>query len=244
MKQIFNDKNYWKNRHSKKDIKAVGQKSVSVRGNSYIYRMLEEQYIKLLKEIEIDDVSSFFDCGFGDGYFLEFFHKNFPNIELSGIDISADAKKKISFIKSKQLFVGDLATMNTANKYDIVQSFDVLYHIIGDNDHYKSISNLTKASKKYVILHERFSTKTSFFDFKHERTRRSDYTNQILNAHGFYLYREIPSHFFAMRLFTYRLNSLIPKVLYKIDRYIADNFHKSRQEYLASHFIRVYKKSE
>lgn len=242
MKKKFNDKEYWKKRHSKEDIKAVGQKSISVKGNHHIYLFLQEQYEKLLSEINMNEVKSFFDCGFGDGYFLKYYSKKFPHIKLSGIDISTDAKIKVDFIDSKFLFVGDLATMETTKKYDIVQSFDVLYHILNDSDHYESLVNMSKISSRYIILHERFSAKTSLTDFGHERTRRSEYTNQILNSQGFYLYREIPSHFFAIRLFTYRLNSYIPGLLYKIDKYIANNLHDSRQEYLASHFIRIYKK--
>lgn len=240
----FNDKEYWKNRHSDKDnIRVVGVKGVTIKGNYYIYKFLNEQYKKILARIDISEMETLFDCGFGDGYFLDFFHNNYPHLKLSGIDISPDAKKRIDFIDQKNLYTGDLTEMKINKTYDIVQSFDVLYHILDDANHYAALKNIAKISKKYIILHERFSTKAELLSSKHVRMRRSEYTNQILNSEGFYLYKEIPTHFIAMRLLTYRLNSYLPQILYKMDQRISERFHEATQERLASHFIRVYKRS-
>ncbi len=243
MKDNFSDKEYWKNRHSNKDnIKAVGVKGVSVKGNYYIYKFLQEQYEVLLSKIDISKVKTFFDCGFGDGYFLRFYKEKYPHIEISGIDISPEAKKRIDFVSSQNLLVGDLVSMDIRKTYDVVQSFDVLYHILNDSDYYDALYNMTKITKKYLVLHERFGTKAELMSSKHLRMRRSEYTNQILNSENFYLYREIPSHFLSMRLFTYRLNSYIGGLLYKTDDFIAKNLHDSTQERLASHFIRLYRR--
>lgn len=243
MKNKFSDKEYWKKRHSDIDnIRAVGGKGVNIKGNYYVYKFLEEQYKELLSKIDISEVKTFFDCGFGDGHFLRFYKETYPHIKLSGIDISQDAKERIDFVNPKDLFVGDLVDMNIKKTYDIVQSFDVLYHIVNDSDYYNALYNMTKIAKKYLILHERFNSSAGLISLKHIRMRRSEYTNQILNSEDFYLYREIPSHFLAKRLFTYRLNSYIPGLLYKLDHFISNHFHDSTQERMASHFIRIYKR--
>lgn len=242
-KHLVDDKSYWKERHAKtRSLKASGIKSIKVRSNEYVYKLLAEQYKKLLNDLDISNMKSVIDCGFGDGYFLKFFKENFPQLDVYGIDISKEAKKKIDFISNKNLYVRDLTKINITKKFDIVHSFDVLYHILSDSDYDKALSGMANLSLKHVILHERFMESVGPISSKHVRMRRSEYTNQILNAHGFYLSKEMPSHFFAMRLLTYRINNFTPGLMYKIDKYIADNMHPSTQESLASHYIRVYTK--
>jgi SAM-dependent methyltransferase len=240
----FDDKNYWKNRHSSVDtIKASGLKSVSVKANHYIYRILTEQYAKLLSKLDLKDVKTILDCGFGDGHFLQFFVENYSDKKLTGVDISQAAKEKIDFVPKKQLHVADLATLNLDKKFDLVHCFDVLYHVLDENDYRSSLENIAKHSNNYVILHEKFVRKSPRFSSAHVRFRRREYTNQILNSKGFYLHSEIPTHFLGVRFFSYRLNKLIPGILYKVDKYIADHFPEHLQEVLGTHTIRVYKKS-
>lgn len=243
-KQLVDDKEYWKNRHSKtSDLKASGVKSVGIKSNQYIYKMLEEQYDKLLVEIGISNLRSVLDCGFGDGYFLKFYASKYPHLKIHGVDISKSAKDKIDFIDKQQLHVSDLVSFSPKDKFDIVHCFDVMYHILNTDDHTQVLKNLASWSNRYVILHERFLEKAPVIASKHVRLRRSEFTNQVLNSQGFFLSREIPSHFFAMKLLTYKLNKIAPSTLYKLDSFIARSLHPSAQESLASHFIRVYEKA-
>lgn len=240
----FDDKTYWKQRHENEgSIKASGLKSVSVKANGYIYRILTEQYAKLLAKLDLKDVKTILDCGYGDGHFLKFFNDNYGHMKLTGVDISQAAKDKIDFIPKKRLHVGDLATLNLDKKFDLVHCFDVLYHVLDENDYRASLENMASHSNKYVIMHEKFVRKSPRFSSTHVRFRRREYTNQILNSKGFYLHSEIPTHFLGFRFLTYRLNKLIPGILYKVDKYIADHFPEHLLEVLGTHTIRVYKKS-
>lgn len=239
----IDDKAYWKNRHARvKSIKASGLKSVGVKANGFIYKILTEQYEKLLKNLDLKDVKTILDCGFGDGHFLKFFKNNFPDKKITGVDISQDAKDKIDFIPKNQLHVSDLADLKLDRKFDLVHSFDVLYHILGEADYRSALQNIADHSNNYVILHERFVKKTPRFSSAHVRFRRREYTNQVLNSKGFFLHSEIPTHFLGVRFFTYHLNKIIPGLLYKIDKFIAEKFPDHLQELLGTHTIRVYKK--
>lgn len=241
----FDDKNYWRNRHSSVDnIKASGLKSVSVKANYYIYRILTEQYAKLLASMDLKDVKTILDCGFGDGHFLKFFSENYGNKKLTGVDISEAAKGKIDFVPKNNLHVSDLASLKLNSKFDLVHSFDVLYHILNESDYRSSLQNIADHSNKYIVLHEKFVRKSPRFSSAHVRFRRREYTNQILNSKGFYLHSEIPTHFLGVRFFTYRLNKVVPGILYKIDKFIAEHFPDHLQEVLGTHSIRIYKKAE
>ncbi|HLB66331.1 hypothetical protein A2886_03055 [candidate division WWE3 bacterium RIFCSPHIGHO2_01_FULL_42_13] len=205
---------------------------------------MADQYLKLLNSLDLSEVGSVLDCGFGDGYFLKFYQQHFPHLEIFGVDISKAAKSKVNFLDKSRLYTSDLATFSPKRKFGIVHSFDVVYHILKSEDYVKSLSNLASLSDKYVILHERFFQKPPLVSSKHVKMRRSEFTNQILNSKGFFLTGEIPTHFIAARLLTYRLNKFIPGFLYKVDRYISEKVHPSAQEFLASHYIRVYSRSE
>lgn len=240
----FDDRGYWKKRHADvNSLEASGLQNVGLKANFYIYKMLEEQYRLLLNNIDTDEIKSFLDCGYGDGYFLKFIKGTYPHIQLYGLDSSPAAKEKVKQITNSQnLYLGDLSDFSLEKKFDIVHCFDVLYHILPEKDYRSSIYNLCVHSSKYVILHERFFTKTPIITSPHVRMRRLEYTNQLLNSKGFHLYTEIPSHFISMRLLTYKLNRIAPKFLYNIDKYIARKFPNNLQERFASHTIRVYRK--
>lgn len=241
----FDDKNYWKQRHARVNtLKASGLKSVGVTANHYIYRMLSEQYEKLLKKLKMHAVETILDCGYGDGYFLDFFQKHYPDKKLTGVDISDAARDKITSTPKKQLHVGDLTAFNLKKKFDLVHCFDVLYHILDEADYRDALENLAEHSKKYVVLHEKFVRRTPRFSSAHVRFRRREFTNQVLNSKGFYLHAETHTHFMGVRFFTYQLNKIIPGFLYKVDKFIAEKFPDHLQEFLGTHTIRVYKKAE
>lgn len=241
---LVDDKNYWKARHKNTDnLKASGIKSVGVKSNHYIYKMLTEQYKKILSQLDLKSISSVIDSGFGDGYFLDFFTKHISHADLYGIDISPEAKKKVNFKPKSNLFVGDLSSIEINRKFDLVHCFDVLYHILDDQDYTDSLANLANLSNKYVILHERFLDKTPKIASRHVRLRTAEFTTQVLNSQGFFLIKEIPTHFFAMRILTYKLNKIVPQALYTIDNLVANRLHPSTQGSLASHKIRVYAKA-
>jgi SAM-dependent methyltransferase len=243
-KKRIDDKKYWKNRHNEvNSLEASGLQAVGLRANYYIYKILAEQYLRLLNTLDTKNIKSVLDCGYGDGYFLEFYRHNFPKIALDGIDISSDAKKKINFMEKSRLHVGDLSNFSLRKKFDIVHSFDVLYHVLDDQDYFDSLNNMTKHSNKYIILHERFFDKTPIITSKHVKMRRRDITDQFLNTHGFHLVAEMPTHFIGMRIPTFKLNAIIPKTLYRIDSFIANNFSRSFQDRLCSHKVRVYEKA-
>ena len=244
-KQNFDDRQYWRERHARQpNLEASGLKSVGLKSNKYLYKMLADQYLELLNKLDLSTVKSVLDCGFGDGYFLKFYQDNFPRLEIFGVDISQDAKSKIDFLPSNRLYTSDLVSFSPKRKFDIVHSFDVLYHILKTDDYIKALNNMASLSNRYVILHERFLKREPLISSKHVRLRRSEFTNQVLNANGFFLAAEIPTHFIAVRLLTYRLNKFIPKSLYEIDRYISEEFHPSAQKALASHHVRVYAKGK
>lgn len=241
---LVDDKKYWKKRHSNiGDLRASGVKSASLKSSKYIYKILEEQYSSILDELtDITSIKpSIIDAGFGDGYFLNFFQKKYPKSEIYGVDISEDAKEKVSFKNKENLRVGDLTNFNIDMKFDIVHCFDVLYHILDDEDYSIAIQNLCNTSSNYLILHERFLARTPLYSSSHVRFRERDYTTQLLNRNGFFLYRKKPTHFFAVGVYLYKITSLFPKLFYRIDKMLTRR-HPSLQERLATHHIYVFKK--
>lgn len=244
MAKKVDDKSYWKQRHVERDdISASGHKSLDVKSNRYLYKILLEQYRRLLKQIDFKSQQSVIDCGFGDGIFLKFFSKNYPEVKLYGVDISEVAKSKIDFLPKSRLLISDLSQFKPAQQYDVAHCFDVLYHILDDKDYEASLTNIAKSAKNYVILHERFLRHTPIFMSPHVNLRPVSITDSILSDNGFELASTAPTHFLAMRILTYRLNQSLSKQLYQIDNFIATRLPRSLQNALASHHIRVYRRA-
>lgn len=245
MTKDIDDKAYWIARHSEFDnIRSSGFKSLNEQSNNYIYKILSEQYLDLLDKLELPKGVNVIDCGFGDGYFLKFFNDNFNKWEVSGFDLSDKALTKAKKTNKKaKLFVADFSQhIHQPEKFTIAHSFDVLYHILDNKSYRAALDNMCNLSEEYVILHEKFLKREPLINASHVRFRTLDFTDQILNSNGFYLYDEIPTHFMAVRLLTYRLNKFFAKLLYGLDKKIS-RLHPSTQMRLASHRIRVYKRS-
>ena len=206
--------------------------------------MLIIQYQKLLDALDISNLKTFFDAGYGDGTFLKFFSNKYPNLELFGIDVSKEAKDKIKIdgLINENLFVGDFAKMDISTKYDIVHNFDVLYHILDDNEFEHSLNNLCTITNKYLIIHDRFLKKPQKFTKSHVRMRVGSALESIISDHGLKLHSQVATHFIAMRPSTYLLNRFISKQMFGIDQYLSQKLSEEKQLKLGTHFIRVYER--
>lgn len=85
------------------------------------------------------------DLGCGDGVFIHAVKKEFPEINITGIDISprriAGLKKK--FTKDK-FYIKDVCDTKLKEKFDFVHSSQVIEHVSSDKEMIKEMSRLLK----------------------------------------------------------------------------------------------------
>jgi len=241
---MINDTKYWKERHITKKgyISAVGNKNYSNKANNYIYKILEERYLKLLKNLDIKKNTKILDAGSGIGILSKFLSKN--GFTVTASDISKEALESIKDNKI-QTICSSIENINLpASSFEISQCFDVLYHILNEKNWENSIANLCKLSNKYVILHERFLKRKPIISSKHINVRTYRTTKEMLEKYGYKEYMSTPTHFFVLRIFTYKISKYFPKMFYKIDKFTLNTLDKFKINTLGSHHIKVFRKME
>lgn len=149
MDLVYKPDAYWENRLCERfDLSGVGHISFSEFYNSWIYKAKLRVLKKAFHEngINVCD-KTVCDIGCGTGFFVDFYSRN--NVkELLGIDITQisveNLKRKYPqhhFLTSDISTSTSLSTLN--RRFDIVNIFDVLYHIKDDAGFKKAISNIS-----------------------------------------------------------------------------------------------------
>lgn len=244
--KVRNDHEYWESRHIKegRSLRSVGQRSYSEKANYYIYKILTKQYSLLLKKI-IKPNMKFLDAGSGIGYFTAFLLSK--GVAVDACDISSEA---LAILKQDnpeaRVICSSLSELDERKKYDAVHCFDVLYHIIDDKEWEASLKKFSLISKKYIILHQRFTNRKPVIISSHIKYRSYREITGRLESLGFREYLSIPTHFMSQRLLTYRVSKYFPKAFYKLDKLFLNLAYKSKSNLInnmiGSHHIKVFKK--
>jgi len=91
------------------------------------------------------------DLGCGDGAFIFAVKKDFPNINITGVDISPrrieDLKNKL---KNEKFYCEDICTLKINKKFDLVYSSQVIEHVPSDKKMIEKISSLLK--KRGILI--------------------------------------------------------------------------------------------
>jgi 2-polyprenyl-3-methyl-5-hydroxy-6-metoxy-1,4-benzoquinol methylase len=244
MDDRFDGGEYWKNRHSdvrfRGTLSSVGSKSYSTRANYFSYRIVLEQYDKILTKLALEKNTRFLDAGAGIGIFSQFLYER--GFDVTAFDVSAVALDQISNPNIRKA-VGTLTRLDfDGGSFDVVHCFDVLYHIIDDEDWKAALSWLCACSRKHLILHERFMSFPQLVSSRHVKQRTRRETFEILAEHGFFEILSIPTHLVAMRLPTYRVSRFAPEFFYFVDRYGLNFIEETRFRFLGSHHIKVFER--
>lgn len=239
---MINDIEYWKKRHKSLQgkIAAVGQRSFSDKANLYAYKIVKEQYRKVLKRIDAKSGTKVLDAGAGIGMYLELLLEH--GFEVTACDVSQIA---LSAIKIKKIIkiCSAIDNIDLPNgSFDIVHSFDVLFHILDDKKWEESVKKMCSLSNRYVILHERFPRYKQLISSKHLNMRTYKQTSSLLNENSFYEVLSIPTHFWASLLPIYRITNFFPSFFYKLDRLTIDFIDKLSFKNFGSSYIKVFER--
>jgi len=236
---MIDDKAYWIERHKKErnNYSAVGQKNYSNRSNYYIYKILKEQYVHVLNQIEFPDNKTALDAGAGIGIFSNLLYNY--GFKVTSTDISKEALDKIDNKKTRK-YCTSISNLDFTNEFDLVHCFDVLYHILNDDEWESSLINLCRASKSYLALHERFFKKKPIITSPHLNVRTYGQILSIINKNNLHEFISIPTHFLSLRILTYRISKFFPKLFYIIDKKSLNLLYKHNLNHYGSHFIKIF----
>jgi len=165
---IYNPENYWKKRLSEDfNLKGVGHIYYNEHYNKWLYKGKIRALKKVLKLFSIDLKNKIIcDIGSGMGFFINFYHIHKAKYIL-GIDITDISIEWLRNNYPEYHFIrNDISKPSLYQKYnskfDIINVFDVIYHITDDEAFERAIFNIAQLAKKdgFIFITDLFGAQT------------------------------------------------------------------------------------
>ena len=141
--RTFNAREYWESRHSATagQLRATGHIQLNEQENEADYRAKREQIVDALKRHCPDSTGrTLLDAGCGTGIFTASFVD--MGFAVTGVDFSATAVESARRRTQANFLVADLVEMRLNQKYDVIASVDVLFHVVDDRAWRKALGTL------------------------------------------------------------------------------------------------------
>jgi len=181
---------YWEKRLSKDfSLTGVGHIAFGLEYNIWLYRARLSVLRRLLKERKINcSGRKVLDIGVGTGFYINFWEKLGVK-HITGIDITTKAvselKKRYPNYRFMNADVSKSEFLSINEKFDIITVFDVLFHIVKQDEFEQAIKNLKNLCHRDTIIlvmdHFLKEYKTSGW---HENDRTLKYYKNILSSNG------------------------------------------------------------
>jgi SAM-dependent methyltransferase len=154
----YRPKIYWEERLRQSfSLKNTGHIGFTLLYNNWSYKAKVGVLQKVLSNLKINcEGKSVLDIGCGTGFWIEFY-KSQGATSLVGVDITnisiEKLREKFPELEFYELDIGE-DEINLNGRFDIINVFDVLYHIRDNLKFEKAISNIAKLSKQgsYIFI--------------------------------------------------------------------------------------------
>ncbi|MBU0477491.1 class I SAM-dependent methyltransferase [bacterium] len=229
----YNAKNYWEKRLSEGfDLSRVGHISFSKHYNNFLYKAKLRALKKalLLHGIEIFH-KTVCDIGCGTGFFVNFYHSKKAK-SITGFDITAisigNLKRKYPNYRFFQKDISSSSLMlNASQKFDILNVFDVLYHITDDKAFGQALANISSLSgaNGFIFITDSFGSQDMDIA-SHVKLRSKDIYEDILKMNNVRIVGVYPLYCFLNRLIFGKFkNRVLRKVGLLIDNFLAPIYY-------------------
>ncbi|MCW4054902.1 MAG: class I SAM-dependent methyltransferase [Candidatus Bathyarchaeota archaeon] len=220
----YEPKKYWQDRlKTNFDITGVGCLGFNETYNKYLYSLKLSSLEIVLDEHTVIEGKFVLDIGCGTGFFVDYYSRKGAK-KITGVDIT-----KVSILKLTEKYpqynflVADISSPNISLKerFDIVNAFDVIYHIVDDAKFKTALHNISAWCAKggYVLITDYFCKKDIITaTHVHHRSLRT-YENELSKG-SIRIVDIIPMYYLMNRHFHLPiiiLNKICP-LFYLIDR--------------------------
>ena len=202
----FNSEIYWEKRLSASfNLAGVGHFVFSEHYNKWLYKAKKRifQKIFLLHDIVIKD-KTICDMGCGTGYFVDFFHERGVK-DVVGVDISTTSIENLNRKYPQYLFVrrdisSDLLVSIINRQFDILNAFDVLYHIIDYKSFRTAIFNMSHLTKEggFIFISDLLG-KNNIKAAEHVKFRSKEIYEKQFKKYSFEIMGIYPLYYFLNR---------------------------------------------
>src|SRR4029079_7027713 len=143
----YDPRAFWEQRLSEQfDLRGTGETGLSLAYNRACYELRRHVLDRALREAGCDPRGrTVLDVGCGTGFFTRYYLDR-GCAQLTGIDIAPTSIERLAQRHPEGRFVlADIGADPIDGRYDIVNAFDVLYHITDDARWERAVGHLARA---------------------------------------------------------------------------------------------------
>ncbi len=142
----YKPQEFWDQRLSEQfDLRGTGETGLSLAYNEACYTLRREVLDRALRDVRVDPRSRrVLDVGCGSGFWTGYYLAR--GAVYTGMDISSVSVERLSKSHPQSRFIhSDVSEVALDERYDLVNAFDVLYHITDDARWGSAVRNLASA---------------------------------------------------------------------------------------------------
>jgi SAM-dependent methyltransferase len=216
----YRPREFWERRLAEHfDLRGTGETALSLAYNRACYRLRRETLERALHDHGFDPAGArVLDVGCGTGFFTALYLER--GAQVTGIDIAPTSIERLRARHPQATFIlADVADTPPQQRFDLVNAFDVLYHVTEDERWERALTGLGGAVEPggLLLVTDTFVPVTR--EAGHNRMRPLARYAALLEPLGFTLDRPRPTHLLLNReLGPLRFLNRAPWLLLAIDR--------------------------
>lgn len=216
----YQPREFWEQRLAGQfDLRGTGETGLSLAYNRACYQLRRDVLSRALREQAFDPRGrTILDVGCGTGFFAAYYLER--GARVTGIDIAPTSIATLSQRHPEARFLlADVGEQPVEGRYDLVNAFDVLYHITDDARWERAVSNLAAAVNPggLLLVSDTFSDVGGLAE--HNRMRALPRYRRLLDAAGLRQAGLLSTHVLLNReLGAFRVLNRLPALLLAADR--------------------------
>jgi len=216
----YDPREFWDQRLSEHfDLRGTGETGLSLAYNQACYDLRRHVLTRALDEAGFDPRGKrVLDVGCGTGFFTALYLDR--GADVTGLDIAPTSIERLQARHPQAHFrLGDVSEAEIGERFDLVNAFDVLYHVTDDARWAQAVRHLALAvvPDGLLLLTDTFAKLPGLAS--HNVARPLTRYREILVAHGLEIQSVHPTHVLLNReLGPFRPLNRLPRLLYAMDR--------------------------
>ena len=216
----YRPREFWERRLAEQfDLRGTGETGLPLAYNRACYALRREVLDRALRAADCDPARKrVLDVGCGAGFFVEYYLGR--GARVTGLDIAAISVERLRERFPQARFVlGDASEAALGERFDLVNAFDVLYHIVDDSRWEGALRNLAAAVEPggLLLVTDAFAEIPGAAE--HNRMRSLARYREALGSAGIELHGLHPTHVLLnYDLGAFRFLNRAPGLLLALDR--------------------------
>ncbi|WP_346290934.1 class I SAM-dependent methyltransferase [Sphaerothrix gracilis] len=153
MRKVYQPKQFWEQRLSDRfSLQSVGHIGFSEAYNYWLYQRKQRCIAACLAQVDLSG-QSVLDIGCGTGFFVDWYLRRGANV--CGIDITSISVERLQQAYSGEFYTQDITAADYVladRTFDIVNMWDVIYHIVEPQRFEQAFINITSSLKPGGLL--------------------------------------------------------------------------------------------